>query len=873
MLILLDEMPPYFEYYGSQTLGSGTVATIVTRAFANMLSAAGKRKNVCVVVSDLAASYEAGGRMIQKALDDARQEVGRQELSITPVDLAGNEIYDILRKRLFKERPGAEAVNEVAEAYAQCLGEAKKARVAGRSAEAVADTIVQTYPFHPQLKNIVALFKENEKYRQTRGLMELVSRLLKSVWEREENDVFLIGPQHFDLSLPGVRQQLGGLSNMPEVITRDLWDDKHDAHAQAIDQDAGSGEGATAYAQQVGTLLLTASLSDAVNAVKGLTRPEMVECLVAPTLQPSAFMDAFEELEKKAWYLHHSAEPEPRYYFDKQENLTKMLQVLAEQASEAKVEEEVRQRIRQLFAPTRKIAYQEVLPLPELAEVLEKVKRQRVLVVHNPDGKTPPEEIEKFFLELPQKNNLLVLTGQHSRLAKVNDAARYVFAAKAAKTRIGEGHNQRKELEEKLAGYEQDFTATVLTVFDQLLVPFQRRGRDPELRATPLSQSRDQSKPFSGEAQVAAVLTADPIKLYEDVEGNLDALRAQAETHLFPLNGDDARWADMKDRMADRCGMPWMPPSGLETLRTLAVQRDKWEDLGGERYSKSPKPKKAAVQVVQVGEPDADGNVCLKVETQNAGPNPKILYVEDGKVEEATAAELRDGQLYTKAVKVQFLVKDPTGVYEAAEPKTWVNTIRLRFDVDSSMSPRKVTLAALPRGDIRYSLDGSEPRNGTPYAEPFEVPDDHPTTVLVFGEADGVSAKDAFNVPASGQKKAAIDPVKPARLRSERGMKSIDARGKVHEALEAASATGGRFTSLQLSVGENQHGRQLVLSGEAEPAYVKALLEALLADEALPADAPVTLKFREASFRSGHDLEAFARRAGLELSPGEVTQA
>ena len=103
-------------------------------------------------------------------------------------------------------------------------------------------------------------------------------------------------------------------------------------------------------------------------------------------------------------------------------------------------------------------------------------------------------------------------------------------------------------------------------------------------------------------------------------------------------------------------------------------------------------------------------------------------------------------------------------------------------------------------------------------------------------------------------------------------MKSIDARGKVHEALEAASATGGRFTSLQLSVGENQHGRQLVLSGEAEPAYVKALLEALLADETLPADAPVTLKFREASFRSGHDLEAFARRAGLELSPGEVAQ-
>ncbi|MEZ6088206.1 MAG: DUF499 domain-containing protein [Pirellulaceae bacterium] len=63
------------------------------------------------------------------------------------------------------------------------------------------------YPFHPQLKNVIALFKENENFRQTRGLIELISRLLRSVWEREANDVFLIGPQHFDLSIKEVREE------------------------------------------------------------------------------------------------------------------------------------------------------------------------------------------------------------------------------------------------------------------------------------------------------------------------------------------------------------------------------------------------------------------------------------------------------------------------------------------------------------------------------------------------------------------------------------------------------------------------------------------------------------------------------------------
>jgi hypothetical protein len=265
-LILLDELPPYFHYYGTQAVGSGTVADIATRAFANMLSAAGKKANVCVVVSDLAASYDTGTKLINRALGDAKQELGRQEHTITPVDLEGNEVYDILRKRLFKTLPSTDQIDEVAQQFAKVLVEAKKAKIASRSAEAIADEISKTYPFHPQLKNIVALFKENETYKQTRGLMEFVSRLLKSVWQRNSNDVYLIGPQHFDLSLPEVREKLSDISGMRDVIAKDLWDTNHSAHAQLVDQDRGQGR---SEASQVGALLLTASLSSAVNSVKG----------------------------------------------------------------------------------------------------------------------------------------------------------------------------------------------------------------------------------------------------------------------------------------------------------------------------------------------------------------------------------------------------------------------------------------------------------------------------------------------------------------------------------------------------------------------------------------------------------------------------
>jgi len=356
ILILLDEMPPYFQYLDTQKVGNGTVADIATRAFANLLTAAGKKKNVCVVVSDLAAAYDTGAKLIYRALEDARSELGRGERNITPVDLAANEIYDILRKRLFKSLPDKAEIGDIADAFGRKLEEAAKSKTANRGAEAIADEIAATYPFHPRLKNVIALFKENEQFKQTRGLIELVSRLLRSVWDRQANDVFLIGPQHFDLSIAEVRDKLTEISGMRDVIAKDLWDAQQSAHAQIIDLQTGK-EAAT----QIGALLLTASLSTAINAVKGLTREEMVECLVSPLREPSEFLAAFEELEKVAWYVHHT--PEGRYYFDRQENLTKLLQSLAHDAPENQVDDLIRHRLREMFKPSRKTGYEDVLPL------------------------------------------------------------------------------------------------------------------------------------------------------------------------------------------------------------------------------------------------------------------------------------------------------------------------------------------------------------------------------------------------------------------------------------------------------------------------------------------------------------------------------
>ncbi|MDV7399683.1 hypothetical protein RZS08_50180, partial [Arthrospira platensis SPKY1] len=127
----------------------------------------------------------------------------------------------------------------------------------------------------------------------------------------------------FDLSIGAVREKLAEISSMRDVISRDLWDSAKSAHAQVIDLAAGN-----AYAQQCAALLLTASLATTVNSVRGLTEPEMLECLIDPNHKASDFRGAFAELQKSAWYLHQTQEG--RHYFDHSENLTKKLQGYAD---------------------------------------------------------------------------------------------------------------------------------------------------------------------------------------------------------------------------------------------------------------------------------------------------------------------------------------------------------------------------------------------------------------------------------------------------------------------------------------------------------------------------------------------------------------
>jgi hypothetical protein len=135
LVIMLDELPPYFENAKSKTIGNSDLSVVSATALSNLLVAIGKDElsNVCLVITDLTASYAGGSQQIIQALNDLDKETGRSAMSLEPVRMNTDEFYLILRKRIFAELPDKETIAEVAQAYAKSIRDARQMDVTNAS--------------------------------------------------------------------------------------------------------------------------------------------------------------------------------------------------------------------------------------------------------------------------------------------------------------------------------------------------------------------------------------------------------------------------------------------------------------------------------------------------------------------------------------------------------------------------------------------------------------------------------------------------------------------------------------------------------------------------------------------------------------------
>lgn len=859
LLILLDELPPYFEAAKAIPVGATHLDSLTTTALANLLVAVSGNDlpNVCVVVTDLSGTaYHLGGAAMSEALEDLQLEVGRSVVRIDPVRLNTNELYEILRTRLFSQVPDASDVEAVADGYAKELEAARLMDITTASPDQLRADIVAAYPFHPAIRDLYARFRENPGFQQTRALIRLMRLVAAELWETgEAKHKYLVGAQDLDLHSSQVMSEIRQInSKLENAIAHDIAAEGGSSVAEQID-----GAGAT-DAQDAACLLFLSSLSQAVNPILGLDRSEVAAYLAHPGRDLNTLRQAIDQLQTQAWYLH--ATRDGKLFFKDTENLVAKMETYTKGQLKEKRESELRARLNVMFDPKRKDCYQEVRALPALDQV-QLTQDKVLLVVFRPSDQALVD-IGDFFSHQQYKNRALFLTGISAgyevvlqRAAEVS-AINLIIAELRADNRR-EDDPQLVEAENIRSKKESQFYQACRETFQALYYPSKNGLTPVELEPKYVANE------YKGEDQIIAAL--EEVAKFRKDTGADTTFPTSLENKLWPEHQKEVQWGSVKQRAAQDPSWLLHHPRALDDLKAELVRRDIWRE-NGEYVERGPFPKPATSVTVQLLQrSDETGEALLRVRPLHGDT---VYWGESGPATTASPKLDFTVDLRTKAVRLSFLAMDSTGDHATGDPMEWTNSITLKHRFFQKGDEYLCELASYPAGQIRYTTDGSSPEQfGLTYGEPFAVPGDS-RFILATASADGVKSEAfKFQVPPPGERaKVVVDPaVGAVWLRTHR---RDDTYGS-YELLSLLAKYGAEIGGLKVAVMRDTQWAEFrveagVFRSVEESRAIADLLHGMLSGGNLNIEAT------RLRFACGQDLLDLVAGLKTELQENEVKQ-
>lgn len=858
-LILLDELAPYLENAESVAVGNSDLSIVTTTAISNLLVAVGKGElsKVCVVISDLKGRYQSGTEKLSKALQNLESEVGRTALPLEPVALNTDEVYQILRTRLFEDTPNKEEIREVAQAFAKAASDAKQMDITNVSPEKLAGLIEVSYPFHPAIKDLYARFRENPGFQQTRGLIKLmrivVSRLYNET-DGKADSIYLINAHNLDLNDRETLAEIAAINpTLNNAISHDIASNGQ-AMAEIIDENRKGID-----AQDICKLLLVSSLANVPNSVVGLSQFEIAEYLCAPNRDITRIKETIGFLTTKAWYLHSNREG--KLFFKNVQNLVAKLTTTAESYNRESALKELKSYLERIFTPTQKDCYQDTYVLPALDEIrIVSDKVSLIIYEPNPGGLHP--DLQKFYNDLDFKNRVIFLSGQRPNLESLLEIARefkailYILEEMDSE-RVSDNDPQRAAAQEildkiqlrLLSGTRETFTTLTYPHTDRLLIAdFLMNFKDNEYR---------------GEHQIREALRLKQ-KFTDEVSG--DTFRKKCEARLFTQK--EMPWSEIRKRAAMNTSWQWHLPSALDHLKEEMINRDQWRESGG-YIDKGPFPlPKAFVQIQEISRDDDSGEVTLKLTPVNGD----TLFYEIGSRATTGSNRISDFKAFkTGALQVSFLCVDSKKEHEPEEPKLWQNRITLKSRTFQKGADKMVELRSAPDAPIRYATDGSDPKNlGAAYNAPFIVPGGS-VFVLAVAEKDGIlSEQHKIGIDWSRDESFKVDPEKPITLKRTNSPKTTK---ESYELLGSLKKHHGLIPGPRITIMGNTGSKWVELTCGEKLDLTPEKIEELIGNlRGILDEGQVNIEADALKFQKGQDLLDWVSEVKTEISKDEVEQ-
>ena len=869
ILILLDELPPYLENAKSITVGNSDLCKVSITALANLFAALGKEQlsNVCLVFSDLKATYESGSELLQSSFKELESEATRSAINIEPVALNSDEIYDILKKRLFEKcaSSASTAVNEIAIEYRNSLTRANKMGLTNLAGDKVFLGIRDSYPFHPSIKELYARFKENTNFQQTRGLIKLMRQIVRQFYESgkaQEKQLISV----FDIDLND-RNMLSYIKQIKPSLEAAISHDIAQAGksvAEAIDD---LEKYSYPYAQDICKLLLMSSLCDTAHGLQGLTDSEALGFLCEPNVELNNYKKAFEEVKTQSWYL--KMDNRGRYYFQNTKNMVAEMNTLVDSYSNENAKKELKKFLEENFKPSMKKCYELLYVLPAVDEIQLDMNKISLVIFEPYAGAKLHPDLQAFYDNAPYKNRVMFLSGQRNVMEKLYNNSKRLTAIRQIISTMKAEHvpatdQQYKEAENQQDKATQALLQTIRETFVTLYFPTKAGIISEDFKL------EFKENAFKGEDQIINVLAeAEKFQDYEANDAFMDTMQKKCEQRLFTQK--EMTWNQIKERAATETIWQWYHPSQFEDLRKDCIKKDKWREVGG-YIEKGPFEKEpTSVAVEQTNYNELTGEFTLKVR----GVHGDRIYYDIGAVPTTASAEVTQTPFITKEPLISFICVDSSksDPHPAGSVKEFMCQVPLRYEQRQGVQGNVLELKAHEDFQIRYTTDGSNPKeSGGIYTGEIVLPTSCKyvrTAVLYKGKV--IEEKDITIVEKKQAEKFKIQESKPLQYTLQNQKKCSDTEGTYSELEKLKKLTGAFIRHFTVVISEKSNPDNYMELSTANVPYDADNLQAtidLIRESAFAGkDVVVEFDYKTLLFISGSQFKDW-----IEVNKYDITE-
>lgn len=339
VLILLDEVLTYVE----AAMGVPVGAEDAKQADTNL----GRQSTLFLQFLTEVVRGLPRGAMVYSLQQSVREAVGDEGLLqmldnlVSRIDakrepVTGDEVLCVVQKRLFQDIGDASVREAVAKEYAALLEQfltqnaqtESDKRAARDQAESLRSRILDAYPFHPELLDLMYhRWGSLPSYQRTRGALQFLATVIGSLWKQGDAAGPLIGPGDVTLADNMVRNtffsQVGERESMTSVLDSDLLGTN--ARCRRVDESMAA-EAPAYQSYRMGTRLTRAlalySFGAKPGEDRGVIRNDLLAAVQLPGLTADVLDVALQGLDDTLLYIHSTGR---KYRFEKKPNINKLV--------------------------------------------------------------------------------------------------------------------------------------------------------------------------------------------------------------------------------------------------------------------------------------------------------------------------------------------------------------------------------------------------------------------------------------------------------------------------------------------------------------------------------------------------------------------